>query len=204
MLDNTGKQATEEFTDPKTSWIQTCSKVKVCPMNPDPATIHFSDIATATSNNCRYTGHVNYFFSVAQHCVLVSYIVADLRNENGEKSDRQVQLAALMHDASEAYLADVATPVKRHLIGYKDWEHELDYVISLRFGLLWPRPPVVKLADDMAFACEVPVLLGEDGPLAERISVFIKPPREELVLPQTPQMAKARFVERFRQLGGKA
>src|SRR4051812_16341267 len=64
-------------------------------------------IAHALSNLCRYTGHSKRFYSVAEHCVLVSRLV-----------DPRFAFEGLMHDASEAFCGDVASPLKKLLPGY--------------------------------------------------------------------------------------
>lgn len=71
------------------------------PLNPDPDLIDIVDIAHALSNICRYGGHADWFFSVAQHCTLMShYCPAPLA------------AACLMHDAAEAYVGDLVRPIK--------------------------------------------------------------------------------------------
>ena len=78
------------------SWIQTFQGKAFDPFAPRPADISHFDIAHALSNICRFTGHTNTFYSVAQHSVQVALLVP-----------RPMQLAALLHDASEAYLCDI-------------------------------------------------------------------------------------------------
>ena len=83
------------------------------------------DIAHALSNLCRYTGHVSTFYSVAEHCVLLS------RAENmpGTPSAR------LLHDAVEAYIGDVARPLKNLLPDYRKLEDMIQKVISEKYGV---------------------------------------------------------------------
>jgi uncharacterized protein len=70
-------------------------------LDPDPASIWIEDIAASLSKTCRFGGQTNAFYSVAQHCCMVS----DLAPE-------RLKLPALLHDASEAYLGDVIKPLK--------------------------------------------------------------------------------------------
>jgi 5'-deoxynucleotidase YfbR-like HD superfamily hydrolase len=83
------------------SWIQTYQGGCFEPFNPHPDQIHIRDIAHALALTCRFTGHCLDFYSVAQHSVMVSQIVS-----------HKHALAGLLHDASEAYLTDVASPIK--------------------------------------------------------------------------------------------
>lgn len=112
-------------------------------------TVH--DIALSLSNICRYGGQVDEHYSVAQHSVLCSMYV---------KEDDQ-QLAALMHDAAEAFLGDIPTPLKNMLPEYKKIEarHEAD--IFRRLGLEYPMHPSVKAVDRRAMATEVDSLKRE-------------------------------------------
>lgn len=109
------------------------------PLNPNPDDINIEDIAHSLSMQCRFTGHVSSFYSVAQH----SYHVSELVPEE----DR---LWGLLHDATEAYLADIARPIK-HMPGfgeaYRTAETILEAAVAARFGLALPMPESVKLAD---------------------------------------------------------
>ena len=87
-------------------YLQTVSGRFVNPFDPDPEQIDIDDIARALANVCRFGGHTRHFYSVAQHSVIVSRLV----EERG--GDIEDTFAALMHDASEAYLGDMPHPIK--------------------------------------------------------------------------------------------
>jgi 5'-nucleotidase len=110
----------------KNSYIQTFTGKQITPIMPDPKDICIEDIAHALSNQCRWTGHVREFYSVANHCILGSYY-APL----GHK------LPFLLHDASEAYLSDVARPIKQQqeFKIYREIEGRLLYAIETVFKL---------------------------------------------------------------------
>ena len=91
------------------SEILTHTRVMFDPVHPDPALIDIRDIAHALSMLCRANGHFPTFYSVGQHCINCAAEAA------ARGYSRRVQLACLLHDASEAYLADVTRPVKKEL-----------------------------------------------------------------------------------------
>lgn len=130
----------EFYGDPrarKGDWMQTAQGRQFWPMDPRPEEIHIDDIAHALGMQCRYGGHSLRFYSVAEHCVHVASV-----------APAGLELAALMHDASEAYLTDVIRPVKSSLSNYKEIESNLERCIAERFGLTWPMPPEVKRLDE--------------------------------------------------------
>ena len=86
------------------SWITTQSGKHFDFNNLSAADICIEDISCALSNLCRFTGHVQDFYSVAQHSVHVSYLVPP-----------EFALEALLHDAAEAYCNDISAPRKRLL-----------------------------------------------------------------------------------------
>lgn len=67
-------------------------------------TLSIKEIANSLSKLCRYTGHTNKFYSVAEHSVMASYLVPE-----------KYALAALLHDASEVYVGDISAPLKEFL-----------------------------------------------------------------------------------------
>jgi hypothetical protein len=125
----------------KGDWIQTFTGVEFYPLDPRPEEICIEDIAHALSNQCRYSGHVKHFYSVAEHSIRVL-----------ELCPREWHAWALLHDAAEAYLVDLPRPVKRYSeIGrlYREAEDLLMIAICERFGLTWqdPMPEPVERAD---------------------------------------------------------
>lgn len=122
--------------EPRGDWMQTYTGRAFYPMAAKVDDIDPLDIGHALSLLCRYGGHVSRYYSVAEHCVLMSRAVAP---EN--------QLWALLHDATEAYLGDMIRPLKLALPAYREAEDRLMAVICDRFGLAHECPPEVKHAD---------------------------------------------------------
>lgn len=120
------------------------TKTEVNLVNPDPETIFIEDIACALAKQCRFTGHVPEFYSVAQHST----------NCAQRFKDPELQLCALLHDASEAYLGDVSRPLKQLLPEYKKLEEKFEKAISKRFGLPYPFDPAIKKVDIQVFEKE--------------------------------------------------
>lgn len=118
-------------------WLQTYGGQAFYPMDPRPEEVDPLDIAHALSLLCRYAGHCRTFYSVAEHCVLISYAV-----------DPQHALWGLLHDATETYLVDLPRPVKRAFPEYVAAEDRLMRVICDRFGLPHTVPDQVKEADN--------------------------------------------------------
>lgn len=135
-------------------WIETYTGKKVYFLNPSPDQIDIRDIAHSLSNQCRFSGHTKRFYSVAEHSVRVSEALRD---------NPILSLQGLLHDASEAYVLDVPSPVKQYLTNYKEIEHELMTVIMAKFGSFWPLHTQVKEADSMLLKNEARALLPSKG-----------------------------------------
>ena len=127
------------------------------PFDPDPAQLDAADIARALANQCRFGGHSRVFYSVAQHCVIVSRVVEE---RGGSVED---VFAALMHDATEAYLGDMPHPIKhRSALGaaFRDAEARLEVAIRDRFKIKGDVPEVKRVdrallaAERRAFSAE--------------------------------------------------
>lgn len=170
------------------SWIQTRYGVKFDLLNPQPEMVNIGDIAHALSHQCRFTGHTRKFYSVAQHSVEVSKLVP-----------REHAFAGLMHDATEAYVADIATPLKALLLDYKAIEDRVWVAIAAKFGLPRHLPPEVKTADTIMLMTERRDLIGE--PVESWSSKYeaVKP-REEKLLALSPRMAREWFLKEFARL----
>lgn len=134
------------------NWMQTFTGRRFYPIDPSPDEVYPADIAHALSLICRYGGHVKRFYSVAEHCVLMSHAVS-----------RENALWALLHDATEAYVGDMVRPLKRMMPDYQRAENAIALCIASRFGLSWPEPPEVKDADNRIILTERAALLAETG-----------------------------------------
>jgi hypothetical protein len=135
-------------------WIQTATGKAFDPFDADPAAICIEDIAHALSNVCRFTGHCRQFYSVAQHSVEVA-----------TRLPHELQAAALLHDASEAYLTDLPRPIKKlpQFKFYREAEERLQLAIYRRFGLTPSHEDQarIKLMDGRMLMLEKQRLLGK-------------------------------------------
>jgi 5'-deoxynucleotidase YfbR-like HD superfamily hydrolase len=171
------------------TWIQTATGKKFYPLDPHKEDVCIEDIAASLAKICRFTGHCKYFYSVAQHSVLVS-----------ENVPRKDTLCALLHDGSEAYLSDLAKPIK-HATDfrlYRDAEWRLMLCISVAFNLSWPEPESVKRADLILLATERRDLMGK--PARPWKSVEGIQPLITKIVPWEWREAERRFLDRFHEL----
>lgn len=109
------------------SSIKTYTGIFFDPLHPDPDRIDILDIAHALSMLCRANGHFKSFYSVGQHCINCMLEAA------ARGYSKRVQLACLLHDASEAYLSDVTRPVKKELPKYLEIEKPLQDAIWRKY-----------------------------------------------------------------------
>jgi hypothetical protein len=174
-------------------YLQTVSGRWVDPFDPDPRQLDPGDIARALANQCRFGGHSRVFYSVAQHSVLVSRLV----EERG--GDTEDAFAALMHDATEAYLGDMPHPLKhRSPLGaaFKAAEQHLEQAIRERFRIK-ADVPEIKRADRALLATERRAFSGESWHWPELDGV--EPLDLELVA-WTPDEAAGAFARRYAEL----
>lgn len=122
---------------------QTHTGRMVNPLDPKPEDICLEDIAHALSLQCRFNGHTKTFYSVAQHSINVATMLGDKSAPWG-----------LMHDAAEAYVGDVARPIKELIPGFSEMEDVVLSVIGKKYGLKFPIPREVWEADDRMLMTE--------------------------------------------------
>lgn len=166
-------------------WIQTYTGKRFYPLDPIPNDIDINDIAHALSLLCRYGGHVDKFYSVAEHCIHLSNWV-----------DRESALAALLHDATEAYVVDVPRPIKYLLPDYREVEDRAWLAITSRFDIDLLLPDQVKEGDNRILINEKLRLM----PRAERWEVERLAPLPIKIKSWGPKEAEQRYIERFREL----
>lgn len=166
------------------SYIRTYNGEKFYPFNPRAEDMDVEVIAHALSNMCRYNGHTKYFYSVAQHSVLVSYLC--------DVSDAQW---GLHHDDSEAYFGDIVNPIKRNpLIGPIVYpiEWKIQQCVAIKFGLSWPMPASVHYADKLALKMEMATLIPK--------SSFSGLPFPFRIEPLYPHEAEQLYLSRYEEL----
>lgn len=153
--------------------IRTFTGIYMNVFDPTLEMVCIEDIAHALSNQCRFGGHLPEFYSVAQHSVVMC-----------EKVNTKHKLAALLHDASEAYLLDIPRPIKGGLSNYKEIENNLMSLISEKFMFQYPLHEKIKEVDEY-------MLQWEWSRLMLRKDVF---PKIEC---WSPTYAKERFLSAF-------
>lgn len=172
-------------------WMQTRSGRAYHFENPRQHEITLGDIAHALSNICRYGGHANRFYSVAEHSVRVSEVV--------ERTHPEHAFAALMHDATEAYVGDVPRPLKA-LLGpvYAALEAKAWAAICVKFAINPFLHESVKAADNAVLLAERDVLL-ETPPIPWTWAAGLVP-ADVRIYGYAPNIARDEFIERYREL----
>ena len=170
------------------SYITTITGKHIDFANITPDQFCIKDIAAGLSNTCRFTGQLANFYSVAQHSVYVSQIVPP-----------EYALEALLHDATEAYMGDITSPLKAMLPDYKAIEKRVDAAIREKFGL----PPVMTIdvhhADLVMLATERRDFEISPGCGFPELAA-IDPHDDIIIQPLTPPQAYHQFMARFELL----
>ncbi len=163
------------------------------PLSPRVKDVHIEDIAHALSNQCRFSGHVKKHYSVAEHSVRVSRLL------QAYGQPPEIQLWGLLHDASEAYLVDIPSPLKHTPVfkAYRAAEKRLQAAICERFGLPKKHPKQVKLADAILLATEARDLMAYTPAYWAKLKAA---PLETKIAPWTPGIAEESFLLSFYKL----
>jgi uncharacterized protein len=143
-------------------------------------------IAHSLSNLCRFTGHCRAFYSVAEHSVHLSHIVP-----------REYALAGLLHDAAEAFVGDIAKPLKVMLPEYAVIEDRVEQALFAHLGLPLQMPPAIKTADRAMLRVEQQqAMLNNDG----WHFTHGEEPAPVTLQFWSPAEAKRQFMRRFQML----
>ncbi len=144
--------------------------------------INIIDIAHALAFQCRYAGHCHCFYSVAEHSVLVSILVPS-----------RYALWGLLHDAAEAYIADIPRAWKNKLMDYVELQEEIMRKISKKFLDETEEPPVVKEVDRNICKNEMHYLFNDH--------IFTERPYYNIEIHcWKPEKAFLNFLARFNRL----
>lgn len=184
-------------------WLSTHSGKRFHPLAPRVGDVEITDIGYSLSKLCRFNGHVMKFYSVAEHCVRVSdYIRVNLHESS------QLALFGLLHDAAEAYIGDMAAPLKREM---KDFQHiEAGIMGTILVALGFPAlvdlqsHAVVKWVDRRFLATEASQLLSDAGTSVsdwvgpEEFSKLVIPGYD--ISPWAPDYAAGVWLSRYFEL----
>ena len=165
--------------------IQTYTGKRFRPDDPRPENIDIRDIAHALSLLCRYNGHCQVFYSVADHSVRVS-----------RSCPPGAAMWGLLHDLGEAYLGDMPRPIKTFFPDYVTFEDRLLRVAAEVFDLPWPMPPVVRQADDLLLVTEMRDLMV---PVPDVSELGLEPLADEVV-PLSSAEAERAYLQRYEEL----
>lgn len=171
--------------DRKGDWIPTFTGKQFWPFDPRATDFDIVDVAHQLGMVCRYGGAVTRFYSVAEHCVLLSHAVP-----------YRFAYPALMHDLAEAYIYDIVRPVKKSLPEYRTIEGRIEEVGAGHFRVVYPWPDEVIDADRRIVTDERQQLMTDTttpwADAGEPLGIKVKG--------WTPEVAKVRFLQRFHEL----
>lgn len=195
------------------TWIVTADGHECSLEFPVHADYNIGRIAHSLAQINRFNGHAARPYSVAEHSILVWEIA-----KHELKLDANGQMAALMHDAHEAFIGDITTPMKE-LLGspIRSLEMRHSHLMSLRFGYhvaMTMNHYEIKMADMMALAVERAALLPHTKPCGTPSTPwpclnfggdsFMARWRDQLMSPQRAQATwqdhRDQFIEAFQDL----
>ncbi|WP_413943062.1 HD family phosphohydrolase [Bdellovibrio sp. HCB-162] len=169
------------------SWVITLSGNRFNILNPNPDAVKIEDIACALARQARFNGHTRFFYSVGQHSCLGAEV----------SPTKEIALHMLFHDATEAYIGDLVSPVKALLPDFEIIESRIHWAISQKFNMEYPLPKVVKQIDRRLLATEVRDLITKD---LGSWGIGQDEPFEFPIIPWPPEVTEARFLELARNL----
>ena len=181
--------------EPEKAWMGTITGKKFNPFEPNVDDIDIRDIARGLAMTCRYGGQVKRFYSVAEHCVHVSMLVAP-----------QYRLHGLLHDSAEAYIGDMIRPMKHHpqMLEFRRTEALLESAVALKFGLNWTLEAQVCVK-----AIATRILVDEVRVLSRMPDAYLNTPFLSKLKPTgkhlycwSPEEAEQAFLNHFENLTG--
>ncbi len=187
IIDEIFNRLNDRFLELNQPYIKTVSGIDFTILDPQPEMIRIEDIAHALSKLCRYGGHCKEFYSVARHSIIMSYLVKP-----------GFELEALLHDATEAFIGDCVTPLKKILPEFNVIEDNLYKIIANKYGLSYPMSEEVKNIDAKMIGYEWDYFM-ENRP-NEKLSDFYELHFINANIEDTEKHFKSRFNELFENL----
>lgn len=157
-------------------------------LDPRPEDIHIVDIAHSLSMKCRFNGHSDRFYSVAEHSMAVA-----------NQCSPENKLYGLLHDAAEAYLPDIPRPVKYSVEvianQIREIEHNIMRVILNKYGLKDEIPDEVREVDSRMCLTEGNMLMKDTSEWDLR---WKHKPYDMILYCMGPRTAKNTFLSNFK------
>ncbi len=173
------------------SVIRTYRGINFDLLEPTVDMIDIRDIAHGLANKCRFSGFTREYYSVAQHSIHVS------------QRCLEYPMHGLLHDAAEAYLTDLPTPVKKLCPKFKGAEEAILALILVKYTQGWnwasKMPDEVHEADRRMLSTEAFQLINGDH---EYWPSFNATAYEMTLDPLCPRVAEQLFLTTFERLGG--
>lgn len=199
----------------KIAWLLLCLSVKLCKvnhkagiktdgcfrtftgkvfnaLNPSSEMIDIRDIAKGLAYKPHFSGFSPKFFSIAEHSLAVEGMVALM-----DEKDYHARLAALLHDASEAYTGDMIKPIKNLLPAFVMIEKKIQSAIYSKYGIKYENyGPDIKVSDNKVQEIEVLAFYRK----ATGLTPFENMVVNKYIRYLTPDEALKEFLERFEWL----
>ncbi len=163
--------------------------------NPSESAIDIVTIAHSLGNLCRFNGQCDKFYSVAEHCYNMSFVVPE-----------ELMLIALLHDAHEAFVSDIPSPLKRYLKSeFFILEKTIIKIMHEYFGM-WDQytakgvKETIKYWDMRMLATEVEQLMGGQQVKWHSLEGIKPIPDVRIHAVPNPDDCKWMFMDRFRTL----
>jgi uncharacterized protein len=170
-----------------TPYVSTFSGNRFYPLEPRIDVVAIEDIAHGLAYQCRFNGQTREFYSVAQHSLIVASLVPI-----------ELRLAALLHDAAEAYLGDMVKPLKVLMPEFADLEDKVTAIIAGAFAIDFSEYGPIKRADLIALATEKRDLMphsAERWAYLDDVRALPGP-----IVAMSPEQAKQAFLDQFAEL----
>ncbi len=185
----------------KNSWLQTGNGGRVSVLAPLQKEIKIEDIAKSLAKQCRFNGHCEEFYSVAEHCVRGVDLIELLWGDEAHFENYDLNIikrSFLLHDASEAYIGDMIKPVKVMDPIFNEIEAKFEKVIQAKFKLDPDAADAVKYIDKLMLVWEKRDLLphSEEWPNLPSIDGFNLP----VLVPMNWYDAEDTFLNRYYNL----
>jgi 5'-deoxynucleotidase YfbR-like HD superfamily hydrolase len=170
-----------------TPYVSTFSGNRFYPLEPRIDVVAIEDIAHGLAYQCRFNGQTRAFYSVAQQSLVVASLVP-----------AHLRLAALLHDAAEAYLGDMVKPLKVLLPEFAAIEDKVSAIIANTFGIDFSDYGPIKQADLIALATEKRDLMPHSAERWAYLDGIV--PLRDAIVPLSPGQAKQAFLQEFSRL----